>query len=577
MFKRPAFLSAVSAFVTGTAFCRMYGVNTSSELSLLLFLLLVPMYKNAFALGEKRTDKPAAVCGVLFMLACVYANIEKILSGTPLGCAYTLICCIVGLYIFFRSGTKRLYERALSVSLCTVRKTDTRKNGRMMLLFLLCILLCRIPYFLYLFPGNVLYDSVMQLLMATGRMSLSNHHPVVHTMLIKLCFDAGLRVFGSQTAGVAVYSIIQCILTSLAFAYVAETMYRANVDKRVIAAVLFYYCVMPYHGDFAFTMLKDVLFGCICAVFSATLWRIAACEDSKVSAYESVMFLIFGVLFCLFRSNAFFAFILLTPVLAAAFWRSKKSVAVLTVAVLAVSALIRGPLYGAAGIMKPDPIEAYSVPLQHIARTVKDGGRITDEQYEALSRIMDVQKISDVYFPTVADPMKDLVRETGDPAYLLEHKGDYLLLWLKIGLQNPVSYLIAQSDETSGYVYPDRSGWMYGTVDFSGQTFGFDIHRIPLMPQAVYNAFTAYINLYRDIHYVGLFWSIGMMCWIMIFTAGLCFMRCKRSLLTVYAPTAAILATLMIATPVNTEFRYAYSLFTVVPMMCVIPFTQSKK
>ena len=36
----------------------------------------------------------------------------------------------------------------------------------------------------------------------------------------------------------------------------------------------------------------------------------------------------------------------------------------------------------------------------------------------------------------------------------------------------------------------------------------------------------------------------------------------------------AILATLMIATPVFSEFRYAYSLFTTTPLLFIIPFTE---
>ena len=62
-----------------------------------------------------------------------------------------------------------------------------------------------------------------------------------------------------------------------------------------------------------------------------------------------------------------------------------------------------------------------------------------------------------------------------------------------------------------------------------------------------------------------------MATWISLFSFGLCFVKKKLSYCAVYIPIIGILATLMIATPVYAEFRYAYSVFTTLPLLFVIP------
>jgi hypothetical protein len=58
----------------------------------------------------------------------------------------------------------------------------------------------------------------------------------------------------------------------------------------------------------------------------------------------------------------------------------------------------------------------------------------------------------------------------------------------------------------------------------------------------------------------------------MIFMLGAALRRHKRSVLMVYFPVIGVWITLLIATPVYSEFRYIYSLFTCMPLFCAIPF-----
>lgn len=56
----------------------------------------------------------------------------------------------------------------------------------------------------------------------------------------------------------------------------------------------------------------------------------------------------------------------------------------------------------------------------------------------------------------------------------------------------------------------------------------------------------------------GTLWSMGVICWALIFCIGCAFVRKEPEKLVLYLPSAALLLTVLIATPVATEFRYVY-------------------
>ena len=53
---------------------------------------------------------------------------------------------------------------------------------------------------------------------------------------------------------------------------------------------------------------------------------------------------------------------------------------------------------------------------------------------------------------------------------------------------------------------------------------------------------------------------------------GCAFSKQKLRMVLLYFPVAGVWATLMLAAPVFAEFRYAYSIFVTVPLLCTIPF-----
>ena len=60
-------------------------------------------------------------------------------------------------------------------------------------------------------------------------------------------------------------------------------------------------------------------------------------------------------------------------------------------------------------------------------------------------------------------------------------------------------------------------------------------------------------------------WSLGLSTWLMVFAmAYTLYQRCS---IMIYVPFIMLLITLMLATPVYNEFRYAYGLFAAFPVL----------
>ena len=53
----------------------------------------------------------------------------------------------------------------------------------------------------------------------------------------------------------------------------------------------------------------------------------------------------------------------------------------------------KGPVLNYFNVTPPDTIESLSIPAQHIARVIVDGGTLTEEQEKLLSKAVDISQI----------------------------------------------------------------------------------------------------------------------------------------------------------------------------------------
>lgn len=419
--------------------------------------------------------------------------------------------------------------------------------------FLIC-LLCWMPYYLYQYPGIMTPDSINQLEQVLGVIPYSNHHPWVHTMLFKLCYDIGYFFTRNMVVAVSVYTLFQMCLLSGSAAYFINTLRRQKVRPFVLLLITAFYALIPYHAVFSVTIWKDIPFAAAVMLFDCAILRMLL--SSRVRLQEMVTFIVSGIMICLFRSNGWYAFLLCCPFLLFYYRKQAKTFYPAILGILCAAVVIKYPVMNACQVKQPDFIESVCIPMQQITAVICNDRELSPEQLNLVENVVDLTYIKELYNPTFADNIKELVR-AGNQDYLTAHKGKFLKLWLELGLKYPGDYLTAYVKQTYGYWYPDSFYLVAEAEGVSATKLG--VSHTPLIGgPLVIKAKEIAIKLGSMVPIYGTLWSMGVACWIMLFSIGSVIIRKEFKKLICYLANAALLFTVLIATPVATEFRYVY-------------------
>lgn len=536
----------------------------TSNIFAVILLVGVYCFLRTKVYEQDRTERQiVSILSIGFSVLWVAGNYEAYqMNGVGKILQYIISVC--GLYMLINKILGLFFHKLLAIEMYEERKLKIRPWVFAAAVFGICIL-CWLPYFLAYYPGIITDDAEWQLAQAIGLRSYSNHQPWIHTMLHRLIYSLGFSLFHTPNAGVAACVIAQMCVMAGSYAYLLMTFYKEKLHKYFIFGCLLFFAVIPFNAVYAVTLWKDVLLGAVVLLFSLSIWKIIRKSEAGKGAGDYVLFGITGVLLCILRSNGYYAYLLCIPFFILFFKRKRKIIIPICITTVMLTVFYKGPVLEYYEVEPPDRIESLSVPAQHIARVIVDGGELTREQYELLEKAVDVSQVKEVYFPTISDPIKTLVRETGDQEYIEKHKWDYFKLWLELGVRHPSTYLKAQIDQTKGYWYPDVQYWVTTTM-LKENDWG--MFRDSKLPDSVVKGMEFWENIYIDIPVLGLLWSIGFYTWMLFVLAGISIKKGKSIL--PFLPVLAILISLFIATPVQAEFRYSYAMITTMPLFIVI-------
>lgn len=229
--------------------------------------------------------------------------------------------------------------------------------------------------------------------------------------------------------------------------------------------------------------------------------------------------------------------------------------------------IYKGPVFHYFKVTEPDTIESLSIPAQQVAAVIAYEGNVTEEQRELLEEIISLEKVPKAYLGSVhcSDSIKELVRLKGRQDLIDNNKSGYLKLWLQMGMQNKFIYLKAFIDETSGYWYHKITYpfiWVTYVME-NGSGINRECKLSPVYEEKMSEFMEAYEAHFWKYYSNGLFAYIMFMC---LLTA----IRHKSRYLVLYLWNVNIWLTLLIATPVYADFRYAYSIFLAVPFLIFI-------
>ncbi len=451
---------------------KYFGYNLSS---VLLFAVTVWLLHRFFLLKDMRLRIMSSIGGILLGMAVVYGGYahyaNDIFRSVSEGILQLFL--IMGISACTTPVCAELLQLPGRVQAWYVGKQQVQPAGRFYafierrrwVYFLLAwgiLMLSYIPIFLSQWPGNFVFDAKYQLREVCNN-SYSTHHPLLHTLLMGKAYQFGERI-GNVSAGYQLYTLLQMLILSSAFAYLLFYFYKKGVPRCVRTGVLLWFALFPMHPAFAISATKDVLCAAFFLYYAIFLFRLIV-DREKFAWYSYVGMILAGILLGLLRNNAIYA-VAVSGIIMLLYLKTLKSKAFFLItlaAILLLHSLCNRGLIAYAHAYSPDTQrEMMCVPLQCMARVASyRRAELDPALYEEVCMYIQEEDIPG-YNPYLADSVKNNANER----LLRSNKLNFFKLWAKIGLQFPDEYLESIITNTLGYWYPLNQG-IYVSADIA--------------------------------------------------------------------------------------------------------------
>lgn len=569
-------ISLVMAIVTYSSICLKHIVEPFSVTSWLVLICLILLYSKIDILNKKY-KKDIIIISLLLSFLIVFGKIvndnlyTKDTSVFNILIKPTNILLIIGifnlLYVLLIDTLPKLINFEI--------KKENQENNKGLKVFLISfiiILLFWIPYFLTFFPGLLSSDALGQLgWILNDFKGISDHHPVAHTLYVSIPYNIGYMIFGKISAGVACFSIFQMIIMSAIFSYLVYFLYKRNINKYILLVVVSFYALLPVHAFYSITMWKDVIFGGL--ILLLTIETIKLLEKrNELKAKDLTIFVIESILCNAFRNNSIYMYYLFAIATIIIFRKKIKIILPALLIVFSTYYIIKFPVLNYFNITRSSSSEYIAMPLQQIGRMAYKDVEFTKEERELIDKIMPLEKLKEAYNPVTSDGIK--FNKAYNQKEFDNNKGKYFNLWLNLVIKHPSVALESYAVSTLGYWYPGVNFWaVYDGIDIND--YGLETNsKAPKVINYLVNKMDS-----KDIPVLNMEWSIGLIFWTILLFGYIAIKRNKRILLYSFLPIMGIWLTMMIASPVYSEYRYVYCAFTTLPLLIVLPYLKenSKK
>lgn len=412
---------------------------------------------------------------------------------------------------------------------------------------------------------NIPTKYMTYILPLSSNVNLTNHHPVIHTMLLGGCLKLG-RFFGSDNVGLFMYSMFQTFILMSALICTIVSLKKENVSTRKRFFVLLIYALVPMFPLYAMSGVKDTLYTAFMIFYCLALYYIL---NKKVS-FQIKHWLFFFILLCLvalFRNNGIYIILLSLPWIILYEQRYRKVLTILFVIFMGSYFSYDKILLPGLKITSGSTREMLSIPFQQTARLAHEHPEsFSRKEKKIVDKVLGFDTLGDRYKPEISDPVKNEY----NPHTTKRELKQYFEVWLHGLLKYPNVYVEATLNNTYGYFYPGHTRWYIytkyyplikeeGVVDYRYNSCA-----------SLRKTLAAYGNVFPYIPGIGLLSNIGWNTLVLLFISIYSFIKKQWSYLLCLIP---LLATLLVclASPVNAYFRYAMPYIFLMPW-CVMIF-----
>lgn len=337
-----------------------------------------------------------------------------------------------------------------------------------------------LPWLIASFPGMLMGDTPAELLMyfrypnyvsnsvelLDSQVLITQHHPVLHVLLLGIAASIGARLFSSINIGIFLFTLSQFACTIAMLAFSVRYLLHRGAGHRVLLAISAVYVLLPLFPNYAVMLTKDSLFVCCLLAFIISVDSITR-NNTGIKQWLSLF--ISGLLVSLLRSGAFLV-VAVTLLAVVAYMIRKRSLlnARLSMLILAgtvaINVALTSVVYPLFSITPTSPREMLSIPIQQVAAVaVQHPQSISEDERKAIAGVIDLNKVEDSYNPSNADPIKN----TWNKSATEEDRRKFISAWLNIIAKEPLTCIEATFRNYYGFLYPSKQPINQGTIRWS--------------------------------------------------------------------------------------------------------------
>ena len=484
-----------------------------------------------------------------------------------------ILCLAVNVFIFYIMPHLHLCTGSGRIS----RYLDKIGERKLFLLVWAFIFVSWIPAYLVLYPGVLSYDIRSQVSSALGTIT-NNHHPVLHTWLIRFFMKLGEALFSEYEFGIGLLSLLQMLILSYALTRLVFLLKKKNVPILIVMLTALLSAIWFMNACLSVTMIKDSLYAAFLVLFACHFAEIAT-DPSEYSLQKQNLFIlpVISFLMCAFRNNGIhiyiFCFAALFILRIPQIKKAKTYIALIVAVLLPVFMykIYTGPVFDAFDIAQSEVREALSVPIQQLQRiAVMKADELTSEQTEQMEYYIDnlewMESPPSEYSPFIADPAKSCF-------YSEHYSSDPIAFWkfyLQIGEQFSKEYVVAFLSNTLGYWYPGYYDFSYVMYEnFPPEMFVEPLERKSIWDSQILKKYYESVcgsKFWRKTPVLRLFFVPGFTLWFLLYALALAWK--KRGFFTKVLPLFLPLIAqygIMILSPMS-SFRYSWPFCLLLPL-----------
>lgn len=326
------------------------------------------------------------------------------------------------------------------------------------------------PQLIFSYPARMNYDAIGQLLQYFGLDTFAAHHPPASTWLMGKVVSLGLYL-GNGSRAIFLYITLQYLLLAVISAYLVYTIRIYFCAPRWLQlTVILITLLAPYHAAYVGMMVKDIIYAYVILLMEIEmLYMLHSDFRFWESKRHCVLFWMSASLSILLRNNGRYVVYPTMIVLFIALFVKKVGGGetgekikcfLLIMVIIGSTTAVLGCLDIRYGEKNGSIKEALSLPFQQTARYVKEyGADVSEEEREIISRILDYEKLADLYNPRISDPVKATYRKEASA----EDLKAYFKVWMCQFFRHPMSYIEATVNQNYTLIWPKKEAFSYHT------------------------------------------------------------------------------------------------------------------